>query len=70
MPNSRKYVDLEGLTQYDSKLKTWVADQVYDATLVKTSRETQLSPNEIVDFVEIKPTSVYSSSVITDYVEE
>ena len=45
-------------------------DQVYDATLVKTSRETQLSPNEIVDFVEIKPTSTYSSSVITDYTEE
>lgn len=45
-------------------------DQVYDATLVKTSRETQLSPNEIIDFVEIKPTSIYSSSVVTDYVEE
>lgn len=45
-------------------------DQVYDATLVTTSGIMQISPEEIVDFVEIKPTSAYSSSVITDYVEE
>ena len=64
-----KYLNIaQSITDGETGLAT--GDQVYDATLVKTSRETQISPNEIVDFVEIKPTSTYSSSVITDYTEE